>query len=138
MARSSTYYAIKTNSQFKFCFLRGLAICAAHGSNANKSDWLYGMVTTWVAAVETLALLAGNYPQAAYAGFTFYLQNEWQYMQRVTSDTAPYFALLEVAIRKKFLPALLKIATSDLDGKFRKLLTLSVKTGGIVDFFYGF
>jgi hypothetical protein len=89
------------------------------------------MVTTWVTAVETLALLAGNYPQAAYAGFTFCLQNEWKYVQCVTSDTAPHFALLEVAIRTKFLPALLGIAALDLDGKFCKLLTHSVKTGGI-------
>jgi hypothetical protein len=44
------------------------------GSLASKPDWLSSMVTTWVAAVETLALLAGNYPQAAYAGFTFCLQ----------------------------------------------------------------
>jgi hypothetical protein len=89
------------------------------------------METMWVAAVETLALLAGNYQQAAYAGFTFCLQNEWQYVQRVTSDTAPYFAPLEVAIRTKFLPALLGTATLDLDGKFCKHLTHSVKTGGI-------
>jgi hypothetical protein len=89
------------------------------------------MVTTWVAAVETLALVAGNYPQAAYAGFTFCLQNEWQYVQRVTSDTAPHFAPLEVAIRTKFLPALLGIAASDLDGEFRELLTHGVKTGRI-------
>jgi hypothetical protein len=97
--------------------------------NASKTDWLGSMVTTWVAAVETLALLAGNYPQAAYAGFTFCLQNKWQYVQRVTSDTAPHFALLEVAIRTKFLLALLGIAGLDLDGKFHKLLTHSVKTG---------
>jgi hypothetical protein len=89
------------------------------------------MVTTWVAAVETLALVAGNYPQAAYAGFTFCLQNEWQYVQRVTSDTAPHFAPLVVPIRTKFLPALLGIAASDLDGEFRELLTHGVKTGGI-------
>ncbi len=89
------------------------------------------MVTMRVAAVETLALLAGNYPQAAYARFTFCLQNEWQYMQRVTSDMAPHFAPLEVAIRMNFLPALLGIATSDLDSKFCKLLTHSVKTGSI-------
>jgi hypothetical protein len=89
------------------------------------------MVTTWVATVETLALVAGNYSQAAYAGFTFCLQNEWQYVQRVTSDTAPHFALLEVAIRMKFLPALLGIAALDLDGEFRKLMTHGVKTGGI-------
>ncbi len=101
------------------------------GSNARKVDWLGSMVTTWVATVETLASVAGNYPQAAYAGFTFCLQNEWQYVQRVTSDTAPHFAPLEVAIRTKFLPALLGIAALDLDGEFRELLTHSVKTGGI-------
>jgi hypothetical protein len=101
------------------------------GSNTSKVDWLGSMVTTWVAAVETLALVAGNYPQAAYAGFTFCLQNEWQYVQRVTSDMAPHFAPLEVAIRTKFLPALLGIAASDLDGEFCKLLTHGVKTGGI-------
>jgi hypothetical protein len=89
------------------------------------------MVTTWVAAVETLALVAGNYPQAAYAGSTFCLQDEWQYVQRVTSDTAPHFAPLEMAIRTKFLPALLGIAALDLDGEFRELLTHGVKAGGI-------
>ena len=46
-------------------------------SNASKVDWLGSMVTTWVAAVEMLALVAGNYSQAAYAGITFCLQNEW-------------------------------------------------------------
>jgi len=50
------------------------------GSNASKSDWLSSMVTTWVAAVKTLAILAGNYPQAAYATFTFCFHNEWQYV----------------------------------------------------------
>jgi hypothetical protein len=89
------------------------------------------MVIAWVAAVQTLALLASNYPQAAYAGFTFCLQNEWQYVQPVMSDMAPHFAPLEVAIRTKFLPALLGTAALDLDGKFPKLLTHSVKTGGI-------
>ena len=48
-------------------------------------------------------------------------------MQRVTSDTAPHFAPLEVAIRTKVLPALLGIAASDLDGEFGS----GVKTGRI-------
>jgi hypothetical protein len=46
------------------------------GSKASKTDWLGSMVTMWVAAVETLALLAGKHPQAAYAGITFCLQNK--------------------------------------------------------------
>jgi hypothetical protein len=36
-----------------------------------------------------------------------------------------------VAIRTKFLPALLGIAASDLDNEFRELLTQGVKTSGI-------
>ena len=51
-------------------------------------------------------------------------------MQRVTSDMT-HFAPLMVAIRTKFLLALLGIATLDLDGEFRELLTHSVKTGAI-------
>jgi hypothetical protein len=102
-----------------------------HWSNASKMDWLGSMVTMWVAAVEMLALLAGNYPQAAYAGFTFCLQNEWQYVQRVTFDTATHFAPLEVGIRTKFLPALLGIAKMDLDGEFRELLLHSIEIGSI-------
>ncbi len=73
----------------------------------SKTDWLGSKVITWVTTVETLVLLAGNYPQAAYARFTFCLQNKVQYVQCVTSDMAPHFALLEVAIRTKFLPNLL-------------------------------
>ena len=52
-------------------------------------------------------------------------------MQRVTSDTVAHFAPLEVAIRTKFLPAMLRIVASYLDGEFRELLTHGVKTGGI-------
>ncbi len=59
------------------------------------------------------------------------MQNEWQYVQRVTSDTAPHFAPLEMAIRTEFFPALLGIAALDLDGEFRELLTHGVKTGGV-------
>jgi hypothetical protein len=75
--------------------------------------------------------LGGRQQQAAYAGFTFCLQNELQYVQRVTSDMAPHFAPLEVAIRMKFLPALLGVAALDLDGEFQELLTHGVETGGI-------
>ncbi len=38
------------------------------------------------------------YPQTVYAGFTFCTQNEWQYVQRVVTDTAPFFSPLEEVI----------------------------------------
>ncbi len=39
------------------------------------------LVSKWVCAVKVLSAVAVRYPQAAYAGFTFCLQNEWQYVQ---------------------------------------------------------
>jgi hypothetical protein len=89
------------------------------------------MVAKWVAAVETLAKVAVKYPQTAYAGFTFCLQNEWQYLQRVVADTGPFFEPLEKAIRCHFLPALLGLGAGDIDGKYRELLTHSVTKGGL-------
>jgi hypothetical protein len=89
------------------------------------------MVVKWVAAVQTLRVVAKCYPQTAYAGFTFCLQNKWQYVQRVVADTAPFFAPLEEAIRTHFLPSLLGLPLTEIDGDYRQLLTHSVKMGGL-------
>jgi hypothetical protein len=101
------------------------------GSALKKEEWLADMVVKWVGAVETLSTVAVRYPQTAYAGFTFCLQNEWQYVQRVVVHTAPFFSPLEAAIRTSFLPALLGIPSAEIDGEYRQLLTHSVKLGGL-------
>jgi hypothetical protein len=66
------------------------------GSAHIKEVWLKEMVVKWVAAVQTLSVVAERYPQMAYAGFTFCLQKKWQYVQRVVADT--FFAQLEEVI----------------------------------------
>jgi hypothetical protein len=101
------------------------------GSAEKKGEWLVGMVDKWAAAVVTLSTVAERYPQTAYAGFTFCLQNEWQYVQRVVADTAPFFSSLEEVIRMHFLPALLGVPSVEIDGDYRQLLTHSVKLGGL-------
>ncbi|KAL7543652.1 hypothetical protein ACHAXR_012956 [Thalassiosira sp. AJA248-18] len=47
------------------------------------------MVDVWCKTVGTLSKVAIKYPQSAYVGFTFCLQNEWQYVARVTPVIAP-------------------------------------------------
>ena len=90
------------------------------------------LVVKWVGVVETLSTVAERYPQTAYAGFTFCLQNEWQYVQRVVADTAPFFLPLEAAIRTSFLSALLGIPSStEIDGEYRQILTHSIRLGGL-------
>jgi hypothetical protein len=66
--------------------------------------------------VVTLSTVAEWNPQTAYAGFTFCMQNEWQYVQRVVADTAPFFSSPEEVIRTHFLPALLGVPSVEIDG----------------------
>jgi hypothetical protein len=45
-------------------------------SAQQKEEWLGELVSKWVSAVKTLSVFAKHYPQTAYAGFMFCLQNE--------------------------------------------------------------
>jgi hypothetical protein len=96
-----------------------------------KEMWLAVLVEKRVAAVQTLSIVAEQYPQMANASFTFCLQNKWQYVKLVVADTAPFFSPLEAAICTSFLPALLGIPLTEIDGKYCQLLTHSVKLGGL-------
>ena len=46
------------------------------GSAEKKDEWLVGLVEKWVSMVETLSIVTEQFPQTAYAGFTFCMQNE--------------------------------------------------------------
>jgi hypothetical protein len=69
--------------------------------------------------------------QTAYAGFMFCLQNKWQYIQRMVADAAPFFAPFEAEICTSFLPALLDIPSTEINGGYHQLLTHGVKQGGL-------
>jgi hypothetical protein len=59
----------------------GLHLGGFIGNAQKKEEWLGELVAKWVDTVEMLSTIAEHYPQTAYAGFTFCLQNEWQYVQ---------------------------------------------------------
>ena len=103
------------------------------GSAATKEEWLGDIVAKWTAAaVETLAVIAMKHPHTANAGFASSLQNQWQYLQRVAAkNTGPYFVPLKVAIRTKFIPALVGVQSWEVDGGYHELLTHSIKQGGL-------
>ena len=100
------------------------------GSAEKKDEWLAGLVEKWVATVETLSIVAEWFPQTAYTSFTYCMQNKWQYVQQVVANTASFFAPLEAAICMHLLPALLGVPLAVINGKYRQLLTHSVKLGG--------
>ena len=102
------------------------------GSVATKDLWINDKTSIWTAAVETLSKITIKWPQTAYAGFTFFLQNEWQYVQRVVAGIRAQFAPLKRMIWDHFLPSLIEIPACEIDGDYQNVLTYSVKTGGIV------
>jgi hypothetical protein len=113
-------------------YLRGQRYLSCFIGSADKKElWLAELVENWVAAVQTLRIVAEWYPQMVYAGFTFCLQNKWQYVQQVVADTAPFFTPLKEVIRNYFLPSLLGIPSAESDGEYHQLLTHSIKMGGL-------
>ena len=61
------------------------------GSDKARQRWLEEKVETWVAGLKLLAVFSIAFPQKAYSVLTMLLQNEWQYVQRVTPSVGPVF-----------------------------------------------
>ncbi len=109
-------------------YSRGQHYLGGFIGRANKKKmWLAELVENWVMA----GFVAEQYPKMAYDGFTFCLQNKWQYVQQVVADTAPFFTPLKDAICTHFLPSLLGIRLTEIKGEYHQLLTHSVKMGGL-------
>ena len=58
--------------------------------------------------MSILAGVAHKHPQSAYAGLQKYLQQEWDFVQRVTPGVGAAFNPVEEALREIFSPALFK------------------------------
>jgi hypothetical protein len=76
------------------------------GDKAEQREWVEEKAQTWADGVLELSKVAGRYPQAAYAGLQKSLQQEWQFLQRVTNGLSDEFEAVEEALATKFLPSL--------------------------------
>jgi len=77
-----------------------------------------------------LACIVLRFPQKAYTGLVLSLQSEWQYLCRVIPGAEQFLGLIEPAICKKFIPALLQVS-EPVDEALHQLLSHGVKSGGI-------
>ena len=114
-------FELKTGDRFLGGFL---------GETSTRDQWLKNKISDWVFGVQELARVAQSYPQTAYAGLQKSLQQEWQYLQRVTADIADHFSPIEKAICDDFLPAL--FGEPCLEDSYRRpLAALPVKHAGL-------
>ena len=100
------------------------------GEDFTREEWLKDKISNWEYGIDQLAMVAANYPQSAYAGLQKSLQNEWQFLQRVTAGASHLFDPLEEVISKTFLPALFGEPRME-DTHRRPLAALPVKHAGL-------
>ena len=79
--------------------------------------------------MKALGRIATRFLQTAYAGLVKALQNEWTYLQWVTTGSGGLYAPIEKAITKNFLPALLGQAT--IGQTMQDQTAISVKRAGL-------
>lgn len=100
------------------------------GEAEDLDTWINGKVTDWSDTVAELANAAIGYPQSAYSGLQHSLQQEWQFVQRVTKGVSDKFAKVEKEILETFLLALFADEFADNDPQIH-LASLPVKKAGL-------
>jgi hypothetical protein len=92
--------------------------------------WLYEKTQAWEEAVADLASVTPNFSQAAYSGLQKSLQQEWQFVQRVTKGIGPKFKNIELTLSRTFLQTLFG-DDYDKHDPHRKASCLPVKCAGL-------
>ena len=100
------------------------------GEDKALNEWLGGKTKFWTEAVTDLASVTQAFPQAAYSGLQKSLQQEWQFVQRVTKGIGSEFAVVEQTLANTFLPTLFGDEYDDEDPR-RALAALPVKWAGL-------
>ena len=99
------------------------------GKEAAQDQLLAKKVEEWLSLVDITAGVAGKHPQTAYAGMQKYLQQEWDFVQRVTLDISMELHPIEDTLRNVFFPALFKGPISQIPG--RVVTGLPIQQDGI-------
>ena len=100
------------------------------GEQDARDLWLTEKISFWTDAIGVLSSIAKRFPQTAYAGLQQSLQQQWQFVQRVTKGTGTVFANVEQALASSFLPALFGDTFED-DDAIRALASLPIKCAGL-------
>jgi hypothetical protein len=99
------------------------------GDSVAQMTWIDKKTKAWATSVEELALVAAKFPQAAYAGLQKSLQQEWQFLQRVTDGLGLEFSAIALAMEHDFLPALFGLES--VPDTLKRLASLPVKKAGL-------
>ena len=102
---------------------------SALGSTSFVENFVQMKIESWVGEIQSLAEIAATQPHAAYAAYTHYTMNKWNFLMRTIPGITDLLQPLEDAITTKLLPALTgRSAISSLE---RELISLPARLGGL-------
>ena len=81
-----------------------------------KNIWLEEKVEPWVSGVKKLVGFARAVPNMAYARQKMFLCQDWQFVQRVTTNVGTIFAPLGATLRYNLLLYLLAVRREEATG----------------------
>ena len=76
------------------------------GDGEVEREWLREKIQGWTKSVKILAGVALKQPKFDYAGLQKSLQQEWDFVQRVTPGVGDAFGPVEVTLKEIFVQAL--------------------------------
>ena len=94
-----------------------------------EKEWSGKKLEGWTESIATLAGVALKHPQSVYAGLKKSLQQEWDFLQRVTPGVGAAFGPVEEALQEVFLLDLSQGLTEGLP--MRENTCLPVKQAGL-------
>ena len=78
------------------------------GYQEAETTWLDKKVQGWAESLRMLLGVDRNHTHSVYAGMQKSLQQEWEFVQRVTPDIGGAFGPLEITLQDTFIPVLLQ------------------------------
>ena len=99
------------------------------GEQEAEDQWIQSKVEGWAESVRKLAGVARKHPKSTHAGLQKSLQEELEFVQRVTPEIGEAFVPVEEEIAKAFLPELFEGVGDGAPG--RAITRLPVKQAGM-------
>jgi hypothetical protein len=126
LERATVYFSdlafkVQTGSRYLGGFVR---------EDEDRDEWLESKVATWVNVIKQLSTVVGPYPQSAYVGMQKFVQAGWTFVQRVVQGVGEKCGTIREAMRRSFLPSLLKETLPGND-PIHRLAALPVKSAGL-------
>ena len=88
------------------------------GDVSAEKEWLGKKLEGWTESIATLAGVDIKHPQSAYAGLHKALQQEWDFVQRVTPGVGAAFSPVEESLQEVFVPDLFQGLTEGLPTRY--------------------